>query len=398
MNAGMNTTTDGRLIVIGAGLGGLSAALAARQAGREVIVLERAASFSSTAGAGLTITAPGMASMEALGLKQQTLDISDAAPATPLIHYGTGDVFYTRAVPNLEPGEDEGPHRFIPRVSHRADVHQLLYDACIAAGVEVITDAPFTRYSQDASGVVAHLADGREVPGAVLIGADGLRSRVRAQMHGDSQPNHTGAVAWRALVPAPLVQDLLGGMDIAIHFGPTAHFMRYLVRQGSMLNCVGLVRTAAHAQDGWSTPSTNEELTTELAGWHKELIELINRIPEGMLFKWPLLDRDPIEDWVDGRVALLGDAAHPLLPYYGIGATIAMEDGVVLGRAMAAVKDPVEALGVYHRSRVKRANTALLESRRVGEIYMGGSVLDVITEPLLDWDLYAYDPRIVPLQ
>jgi salicylate hydroxylase len=174
--------------------------------------------------------------------------------------------------------------------------------------------------------------------------------------------------------------------------------MRYLVRHGSMLNCVGLIKTDVHAQDGWSTPSTNQELTEQLAGWHTELHDLIHRIPEGALFKWPLLDRDPIFEWVDGRVALLGDAAHPMVPYYGIGAAIATEDGVILGRALAATGDPVEALKVYEQARVKRAAFAVLESRRVGEIYMGGNVLNVITKPLLDWEIYDYDPRSAPLQ
>lgn len=387
-----------RIIIVGAGLGGLSAALAVRQAGREVLVIERAGHFSSSAGAGITITAPGMAAMDALGLKQEILEASAAAPSTPLIHYATGEMFYNRAVPNLDDGESTGPHRFIPRVTHRADLHALLYEACLAAGVEIVTDAMLAGYEQDTSSVTAILADGTRHAGSVLIGADGLRSKVRAQMIGESEPNHTGAVAWRALVPAELVEDLLGGMDIAIHFGPTAHFMRYLVRNRTMLNCVGLVRTDVHARDGWSTPSSVAELTGELAGWHHGLIDIIERIPEGMLFKWPLLDRDPLDNWVDGRVALLGDAAHAMLPYYGIGATIAMEDGVVLGRAMALECDPVTALETYQRSRLERANSALLESRRLGEIYMGGSALDVITEPgLMDWDIYGYDPGTAPL-
>ncbi|MEE4454176.1 FAD-dependent monooxygenase [Novosphingobium resinovorum] len=387
-----------RIIIVGAGLGGLSAALAVRQAGHDVLVIERASHFSDSAGAGITITAPGMAAMDALGLRRQIHAASAPAPSTPLIHYATGEMFYNRAVPNLEDGEQEGPHRFIPRVTHRADLHALLNDACLDAGVDILTDASVIGYEQDRGGVTALLADGRRLDGDVLIGADGLRSKVRAQMIGDAEPNHTGAVAWRALVPVELVEDLLGGMDIAIHFGPTAHFMRYLVRNRTMLNCVGLVRTDAQARDGWATPSTVEELTGELAGWHHGLIDIIERIPEGMLFKWPLLDRDPLDNWVDGRVALLGDAAHAMLPYYGIGATIAMEDGVVLGRAMALEPDPLLALQTYQRSRLLRANSALLASRRLGEIYMGGSALDVITQPaLMDWNIYAYDPGTVPL-
>lgn len=388
-----------RIIVAGAGIGGLSAALALRQAGFDVTVIERTTEFSRSAGAGLTITAPGIAAFDALGLKQAVLEMSDAAPATPLIQYQTGEVFHTREVPNLD--EDAGstgqPNRFVPRVTHRADVHQLLLDAAREAGVTVLTGAHLIDVHQDDLGVSVTLADGRAISGEILIGADGLRSRVRALLRGEEEPNHTGVVAWRALVPTELVSDLLGGLAIAIHFGPSAHFMRYLVRHGTMLNCVCLVRTDAHAQDGWSTLSTNAELKGELAGWHKGLHDLIDRIPDGMLYKWPLLDRDPISSWVDGRIALLGDAAHAMLPYYGIGATIAMEDGVVLGRAMAAASSSVEGLRMYERSRIDRANRALLESRRLGQTYMGGDVLDSITQPLMDWGMYAYDPRTAPV-
>ena len=386
-----------RILIAGAGIGGLSAAIAVRQAGFAVTVIERAAAFSQSAGAGLTITAPGLASFEALGLGAQVIAMSDAAPATPMLHYQTGDVFHTRAVPNIADGSLPAPDSFVPRVTHRADVHQMLLETAIAQGVEVLTDAHLVDFAQDDRGVLVTLADGRHIDGSVLIGADGLRSRVRALLRGDEAPNHTGVVAWRALVPAALVNDLLGGHAIAIHYGPTAHFMRYLVRHGTMLNCVGIVKTDAHVQDGWATSSTNAELAGELQGWHRGLLDLVDRIPDGALFKWPLLDRDPIDRWVHGRTALLGDAAHAMLPFYGFGATIAMEDGIVLGRAMKAAADPVAALQMYERARIERANTALLASRELGKVTMGGDVLELITKPMMDWGLYAYDPRTAPL-
>jgi len=373
------------VLIIGAGIGGLSAALALRQVGFEVDVHERADEITET-GAGLTLTENGSLALEGLGLKQAAWDLSDTAAVTAFIHYKTGEVFHTTPAPQGEAAE-----RAANRVIHRSDMHTVLLEACRAAGVRLITGARFVGFEQDAVSVTARFANGSTARGAALIGADGLRSVTRAALHGEARPNNTGKVAWRSLIPTSLVADLTGGHASAVHFGPGATFVRYTVRHGAVLNCVAIVETDIMADDDWSTPSTNDELKAQFAGWDRGLLKLIDRIPPGAIYKWPLFDRDPISQWTFGRVTLLGDAAHPMLPFLGIGASMAIEDGLVLRRAVMEAGDLPEGLARYERARVDRAAEVVITSREQGKIIQGEKVIENFSKPREALSVFKYD-------
>jgi salicylate hydroxylase len=375
------------IVIIGAGMGGLSAALALHRAGLEVEVYERADEIKET-GAGLTLTENGSLALEALGLKQESLNLSDDAAVTAFIHYKTGEVFHTTSAP-----KDEDEKRMATRVVHRSDLHSLLLKTADAAGIPIVTSSKLVDMEQDADRVHARFANGKTASGAALIGADGLRSVARALLHGDAPPNRTGKVAWRSLVPTDLVADLTGGHASAVHFGPKATFVRYTVRHGAVLNCVAIVETDIMAEDSWSTPSTNAELKAQFKGWDAGLLALIDRIPEGALYKWPLFDRDPISQWTFGRVTLLGDAAHPMLPFLGIGASMALEDGVVLGRAVAEAASLEEGLVRYEQARADRAAEVILTSRRQGELIQGEKVIETFSKPREPMSVFDYDAR-----
>jgi salicylate hydroxylase len=375
------------ILIIGAGIGGLSAALALHRAGLKVEVYERAEEIRET-GAGLTLTENGSLALEALGLKQASLELSDDAAVTAFIHYQTGEVFHTTSAPQ---SEDE--KRMATRVVHRSDLHSLLLETVLTAGIPVATSSKLIDIEQETSRVHARFANGKTATGAALIGADGLRSVLRALLHGDAPPNRTGKVAWRSLVPTALVADLTGGHASAVHFGPKATFVRYTVRHGAVLNCVAIVETDIMAEDSWSTPSTNAELKAQFAGWDKGLLALIDRIPEGALYKWPLFDRDPISRWTFGRVTLLGDAAHPMLPFLGIGASMALEDSVVLGRAVTEAATLEEGLVRYEQARADRAAEVILTSRRQGEAIQGEKVIETFSKPREPMKVFDYDAR-----
>ena len=194
-------------------------------------------------------------------------------------------------------------------------------------------------------------------------------------------------------MPTERVADLTGGHASAVHFGPKATFVRYTVRHGAVLNCVAIVETDIMAEDSWSTPSTTEELKAQFCGWDEGLLALIDRIPSDALYKWPLFDRDPISQWTSGRVTLLGDAAHPMLPFLGIGASMALEDAVVLGRAMTEAPDLPQGLVRYQQARVDRAAEVILTSRRQGETIQGEKVIETFSKPRDTLSVFKYDAR-----
>jgi salicylate hydroxylase len=375
------------VLIIGAGIGGLSAALALRQAGFDVHVHERAHEIKET-GAGLTLTENGALALEGLGLGQAARELSDMAAVTAFIHYETGEIFHTTAAPRGEAAE-----RAANRVIHRSDLHSLLLETCEAAGVRLFTGAKLAGFEQDAASVTARFADGGTARGAALIGADGLRSVTRAQLHGEARPNPTGKVAWRALIPTDLGAAHTGGHASAVHFGPKATFVRYTVRHGAVLNCVAIVETDIMAADDWSTPSNAAELKAQFAGWHHGLLDLIDRIPSQAIYKWPLFDRDPIMKWTFGRVTLLGDAAHPMLPFLGIGASMAIEDALVLQRAVMEAGDLVEGLGRYEQARLDRAAEVVLTSREQGKVIQGEKVIETLSKPRVPLSVFTYDAR-----
>jgi salicylate hydroxylase len=277
----------------------------------------------------------------------------------------------------------------------------ILMQAARAAGAELFCGSELVGFTHGPDEVVLRFRDGRTERGAALIGADGLRSLTRSRLRGDGAPRNTGIVAWRCLVPVASVAPLLGGHASAVHVGPDATFVRYQVRHGAVLNCVATVRTPLMANDSWSTPSSRAELAAQFPGWHRELHALIEALPDKSIFKWPVFERDLIEEWTEGPVALLGDAAHPMLPFLGIGATLALEDAVLLGRSLAeapgqspgAPCDIASALRHYAARRVPRVAEVSEASRRQGERILGAKAPDEYRKPGTPLDLFNFDPR-----
>jgi salicylate hydroxylase len=377
------------LLVVGGGIGGLAAAIALRQAGFAVRVFERAPAFAE-AGAGLTVTAPGLRALDALGVLAEVLEASDSSASTAFIHYQTGELLKYSPPPPADLSRD--PTRQT-RIMHRSDMQSILLGAARSAGAELVAGAELADFTQNEAGVELRFQDGRIERGAALIGADGLRSLTRGRLRGDGAPRYTGIVAWRCLVPVARVAPLLGGHASAVHIGPDATFVRYQVRHGAVLNCVATVRTPVMANDSWSTPSDRAELAAQFRGWHLELHALIAALPDSGIFKWPVFERDLIDEWTDRRVTLLGDAAHPMLPFLGIGATLALEDAVLLGQALGAEPDLAAAFRDYAVRRVPRVAAVSAASRLQGERILGRAATEEYRKPGVSLDLFDYDPR-----
>ena len=239
----------------------------------------------------------------------------------------------------------------------------------------------------------------RAAQGDLLIGADGVRSAVRALLWEATAPRFTGQVAYRFMMPGDVAAPFLQEAGRAAVFqGPGRVFNRYTLREGAIVNCVGITRSDAWAGEGWSTPATVAEMLALYEGWHPDVTALIARAPAEHLIKWALFDRPPLAEWRRGRVALLGDAAHPMLPFLGLGAAMAIEDAMVLARALDRAPG-IAGLDLYAAARRPRAGRIADLSRVQGEYSQARDpdAYDASRAPAQDPAIQDYDPVHVPL-
>jgi salicylate hydroxylase len=354
------------VIVVGAGIGGLAAGLGLLRAGQRVRVFEAVGELGEV-GAGLSITPNAGKALASLGLADELTRIGSTPPAGALRHYATGEVLVPLP-------QDRSRERYgMPLYHvHRADLHAALLAAVRALDPACLRlGCALESLDTGADGVTARFADGSGERADWLIGADGIRSVVRRVLFGDGAPRFTGYVAWRALIPGERVGPELLDPPLCMTVGPRRLLMRYPLRRGALVNVVALARREAWTEEGWSVRAELDELLAEFADFEPRTRELLALVPPGRLFKWGLFDRDPLPTWTRGRATLLGDAAHPMPPFTGQGAVMALEDAAVLGRVAAAAGGPDDALQRYERARHARVTAALAMSRSRDSLYFG---------------------------
>ena len=263
--------------------------------------------------------------------------------------------------------------RIVPSSTRSIEASLALKDELerLSPGALHLVDA-FERFEQDSEGVTAIFANGVTVRGAALIGCDGIRSNVRAQMLGTEAPRFTGRVAYRFLVPMDKAGPYMNFSGSASYIAPRKSLLRYTIRHGTLVNCVAFILSDSWMGEGWSERVTAEERMSLFEGWHPDVQGLARSAPLEGTAKWGPYDRDPLPVWTEGRVTLLGDAAHPMLPFLGLGAAMAIEDAVVLARACQALPDISDALRPYEKARSGRAGEILLASRHQAEIFSDG--------------------------
>jgi salicylate hydroxylase len=378
-----------RITIVGGGIGGVTAAAAIAQAGFPVTLLEAAPQFGEI-GAGVTLSPNAMKGLEHIGICE-AVAVAGVEPTKQRIQHwqdGRTLVAMERASARTKYG---APYVTI----HRADLHAHLLDAAQKAGVTLLTNAAAVR----TEGTTVILHDDRRIEGDVIIGADGLKSVVRQRFEPE-QARFTGHVAWRAL--APVSGDLEPITEYpGVHIGPGRMVTRYPVRGGRLLNMVFFARQDGWTDDGWTIPASPDDLTATYEGWCVEVQAMIAAATAGPLFKWAINAREALTDWtVDGNVALLGDAAHAMTPFLGHGAACAIEDAVVLARALATSPTTAEGLGRYVTARHERASFIQAESNANAdrmqsanaELFGIGAMKDEESLGLFD-----YDCRTVPV-
>ncbi len=351
------------ILVVGGGLGGLTAALALGRQGRRVRVLEATPELGAI-GYGIQLGPNVFPMFARLGLIEALLAQSILPRACVMFDALTGaEVTHIPNDPQLR-ARFGAPYVVI----HRVDLHKILLDACRATGT--ITLEPSTSvidYTQRDDGVTLTTEDGRKIDGVALIGADGLRSLVRARIVNDGEPKPVGYVAHRTIVPIGEVPAGVQRDVSALWVGPGFHMVHYPLRDNTLFNIVAVFRTDTHGDKGDSAFNASEVERT-YATAHPVMKSLLEKMD--LKRRWTIADRDPVRHWSNGRVTMLGDAAHPALQTFAQGACMAIEDGVTLAAMVDLAKgDFAAAFKRYEQLRVVRTGRVVLEGRRLWQGY-----------------------------
>jgi 3-hydroxybenzoate 6-monooxygenase len=356
------------LLVAGGGIGGLAAAYVLGRAGHRVTVLEQAGTFGEI-GAGIQLGPNIFKMFEYLGLTEAVNRVAFFPPGL-----GMNDVRTGEKVIRVPLGDTAlAAYGYPYGVIYRVDMHQVFLEACKALPtVTLRTSSKVESFEQDGSGVRARLASGETLQGDALIGADGLWSRIREAVVGDGKPRVSGHIAYRAVLKREEVPQHLWSDDVLLWGGEKTHLVHYPLRRGELFNLVAVFHSNKY-DEGWNTFGDTAELNERFSQAVPQVKELLGKIQTWKM--WVLCDREPVKNWSNGRVTLLGDAAHPMLQYLAQGAGQAIEDAVVLGEALRSTHGDVEqAFRKYQQARYLRTGRVQLTARLYGDIYHASGV------------------------
>lgn len=361
--SGMETLNMGKpFLIAGGGIGGFAVALSLAKRGFDVKLIEQAPAFAEI-GAGIQLGPNFFKMAEHLGIADRMAKLSifpdslmwrDSISGEKIAELPLGAPFVARF---------GHPYALI----HRADMHAELVAACQEMpNISMEVNAKLVSYDETADGVIAHIDDGRQIEGRALIGCDGLWSKVREQLLDDGKPRVSGHIAYRAILPTSEVPPDQRWHSMCVWSGEKTHLVQYPLRDGEIFNLVAVFHSERY-EEGWDSFGDPEELHERFAGACPQVRGLLAKIDTWKM--WVLCDRDPVRRWNRGRVALLGDAAHPTLQYFGQGANMAVEDGVFLADEVAKTPDDIPgAFERYCDKRYLRTGQVQLFSRQNGEM------------------------------
>jgi 2-polyprenyl-6-methoxyphenol hydroxylase-like FAD-dependent oxidoreductase len=367
MAAAQSPARTPEVVVVGGGIAGLGSAVGLARAGIQVQVLERASAFGEV-GAGLQMAPNATRILRRWGLLDEVIDhgvlprrlmMKDAVDGADLTHLDLAEVGRRYGAPYV--------------VIHRTDLHRILLDACARLGVDLVTGAEVSEVDLDGDGATVRCSATRSSAAAVVLGADGLESRLRRRISSDV-PVSSNYVAYRGtrLLDEMEHPDRLELADVVVHIGPGCHLVQYPLRGGTMFNQVAVFQSPA-ALAGEPTWGTPDELEAAFAGTSPTVRAALDDLWRDRW--WPMYDREPIDTWVDGRLALIGDAAHPMLQYLAQGACQALEDAAALetlvaGRSPSAADvDWDHVLKDYTAARAGRTAQVQKTARAWGEFW-----------------------------
>ena len=361
---------DIQIAIIGAGIGGMTAAVTLAQKGFKVKVFEQAPELSEV-GAGLTVTPNATKGLIYLGLGEAMNKIGMAHDLQGVRHYQTKEII----VP-LKRGkhmlEKYGAYQF---QAHRADIHDILIESLEKHSPGCVSiDHQLVGIDQKSDRVKLIFNNQAEYECDFVIGADGTRSAVRKSILGNDEPEFSGYVAWRGVVPTDgLDESDFDECGSCAFISPGRVFARYLIRDAKEYNYVAFLATDEWAEEGWSIPSKVETVLETFSDYNQQVKNIISATPPEGCYKWGIFTRQPIAKWSSKRVTLLGDAAHPLEPFMGQGASMAIEDGVVLGRIVEDASGFSEIIERYEAARIERSHFVTEHSKKAGQRFTGNN-------------------------
>ena len=389
-----------KIIIAGAGLGGLSAASVLMKAGHDVEIYEQSPVLGEV-GAGIQVSANAFHVMRHIGVGEELLKVGVRPGAYVFRLHDTGEELQRF---NLS-ADHERAHGAPYVQLHRADFHDILARRAQSAKPDLIRlGHRLVGFTETEDHVEARFENGHVAHGDLLIGADGLKSVVRRQIVGETPATYTGDAAWRLVVPVEKLPKPFLEPVMSVFMGPGGHVVCYYLRSGSLLNFVGLVETEDVREESWTTKLPWETLKADFAGWHPAIQTVIDRADHDECYRWSLHNRAPIRSWSTKRATLLGDSAHPTLPYLAQGAVMAIEDGAVLARALGMTGSIDDALKLYERNRVDRTARIVNQSTENRKLFHLPSVAAMRAafanrnegEDRNKW-LYSYNPLTVEL-
>ncbi len=351
------------ILIVGGGIGGLSLALELAKRNIACQVFEQAAEFSEV-GAGLQLSPNAVRRLEALGLGT-VLSIAACAPPKIMI----GDAVSKQTLNEIHLGQNAQERYKAPYlVIARQDLQSILLDALEAYEcVELVCNKKFITYSQNAHHITAEMTDGSSYQGQLLIGADGVWSRVRHMFAPEQKPKQSGFMAWRALVEASDAPSLFTSANVHAWLGPNSHLVHYRVCGGEKINLVAVTKGKA-LDKTWSDDTPKEALYEELRPFNGQLRQAVMDVSNWTA--WPLMILNPFNNWSKGRAVLLGDAAHAIVPFLAQGAAMAIEDAACLAALISDTKDEhTTAFESFKAKRFRRCQRVLSKSIYQAQIY-----------------------------
>lgn len=381
------------VVIVGAGIGGLTHALCLSRAGHRVTILEANPS-AEFFGAGIQISPNATKVLQSIGLGPELARAANVPEYASFRHWRTGaNIHQTRLGSSINEQFGAPYYHLL-----RSDLMRLLMDAVVQdARIDLIFGVKVSGFEVQGDAVSVR-SKGASFTGQVLVGADGIHSSIRHGLFGNQAPRFTGQVAWRFLVPAAGLDPSLVAPAVMAWWGPGQHFVQYLVGQGQWVNCVCILESTQWAQESWVQRGEITDVAEDFKGWHPSLGALIKAADAPEVYQWALFDRPEMPSWGTGPVTLLGDACHATLPFMAQGAAMAIEDAAVLSQCLRGGTQIQASLKQYEALRKPRTTYVQRASQRNGRVFHARPPFSWLRDQVAPWAgrktmarLYDYD-------